>query len=120
MDDDNYEITTLRIDKVTDGQGLNLRRTFYAVFLQFQTFQSRHAEVEFTQDWKIDADRRDLTVNSLFLTLDGDIIDYHNGVEDVHDRKIRFVGKAADRIQEDYLRIMERVFVFLTKTDRAF
>lgn len=42
----NYEITTLRIDKVTDG---------------------RHAEVEFTKDWKLDAERRDLTINSMFL-----------------------------------------------------
>ena len=38
--------------------------------------KSRHAEVEFTQDWEIDAARRDLTVNSLFLTLDGDIIEF--------------------------------------------
>ncbi len=43
---ENYEITTLRVDKVTDG---------------------RHAEVEFTEDWQLDANRRDLTVNSIFL-----------------------------------------------------
>jgi tRNA nucleotidyltransferase (CCA-adding enzyme) len=42
----NYEITTLRIDVVTDG---------------------RHAEVQFTNDWRLDANRRDLTVNSIFL-----------------------------------------------------
>lgn len=42
----NYEITTLRIDVVTDG---------------------RHAEVKFTNDWKLDANRRDLTINSIFL-----------------------------------------------------
>ena len=44
---ENYEITTLRIDVITDG---------------------RHAEVEFTKDWKLDANRRDLTVNSIFLS----------------------------------------------------
>uniref|UniRef100_A0A1B6D7V7 Poly A polymerase head domain-containing protein n=1 Tax=Clastoptera arizonana TaxID=38151 RepID=A0A1B6D7V7_9HEMI len=43
---ENFEITTLRIDKVTDG---------------------RHAEVEFTTDWQVDAGRRDLTINSMFL-----------------------------------------------------
>ena len=42
----NYEITTLRVDLITDG---------------------RHAEVMFTHDWKLDANRRDLTVNSIFL-----------------------------------------------------
>lgn len=45
-DKENFEVTTLRIDMVTDG---------------------RHAEVEFTTDWKLDANRRDLTVNSMFL-----------------------------------------------------
>lgn len=45
-DKENYEITTLRIDVLTDG---------------------RHAEVQFTHDWKLDANRRDLTINSIFL-----------------------------------------------------
>lgn len=44
--DENFEITTLRIDKITDG---------------------RHAVVEFTKDWYLDASRRDLTINSIFL-----------------------------------------------------
>jgi tRNA nucleotidyltransferase (CCA-adding enzyme) len=44
---ENYEITTLRIDVVTDG---------------------RHADVQFTEDWKLDSNRRDLTVNSIFLS----------------------------------------------------
>ncbi len=47
-DKENYEITTLRIDLVTDG---------------------RHAEVVFTNDWRLDANRRDLTVNSIFLSI---------------------------------------------------
>jgi tRNA nucleotidyltransferase (CCA-adding enzyme) len=42
----NFEVTTLRIDTVTDG---------------------RHAEVQFTNDWALDAERRDLTINSMFL-----------------------------------------------------
>ena len=40
LDKDAFEVTTLRVDKVTDG---------------------RHAEVEFTLDWELDAARRDLT-----------------------------------------------------------
>jgi len=43
---ENFEVTTLRIDVTTDG---------------------RHAEVQFTTDWQLDAARRDLTVNSMFL-----------------------------------------------------
>ena len=41
-------MTTLRIDVMTDG---------------------RHAKVEFTKDWELDASRRDLTINALFLSM---------------------------------------------------
>lgn len=89
-DKENFEVTTLRIDIRTDG---------------------RHAEVEFTKDWQLDASRRDLTINSMFLGFDGTVYDYFNGIEDVKNRKVRFVGRAEDRIQEDYLRIL-RYFRF--------
>ena len=92
LDDENFEITTLRIDKVTDG---------------------RRASVEFTTDWQLDAERRDLTFNSLFLGLDGTLYDYYNGAEDLKNKRVRFVGDAEKRIQEDYLRILRfRSFVF--------
>jgi len=89
-DKENFEITTLRIDVVCDG---------------------RRAEVQFTTDWKLDAFRRDLTVNSLFLDLEGTIYDYTGGVNDIKNRRISFVGDPAQRIQEDYLRIL-RYFRF--------
>ncbi|CAF1074851.1 unnamed protein product [Adineta ricciae] len=89
-DTENFEITTLRIDVTTDG---------------------RHAEVEYTQDWQLDANRRDLTMNALFLDLNGTIYDYFNGIEDLHNRCVRFVGDAEQRIREDYLRIL-RYFRF--------
>merc|ERR550519_2158345 len=89
-DKDNFEVTTLRIDKVTDG---------------------RRAEVEFTKDWEIDANRRDLTINSMFLGLDGVLYDYFRGHEDLKNRTVRFVGDPVQRIQEDYLRIL-RYFRF--------
>lgn len=84
-DKENFEVTTLRIDVVTDG---------------------RHAEVQFTTDWLLDALRRDLTINSMFLGLDGSVYDYFFGYEDLQNRRIRFVGDAVTRIQEDYLRIL--------------
>lgn len=86
----NFEITTLRIDVVTDG---------------------RRAQVEFTKDWMLDSNRRDLTVNSMFLGFDGTVYDYFNGLEDLKDKRIRFVGSPEQRIQEDYLRIL-RYFRF--------
>ncbi|XP_061165986.1 CCA tRNA nucleotidyltransferase 1, mitochondrial-like [Saccostrea echinata] len=89
-DKENFEVTTLRIDVVTDG---------------------RRAEVAFTTDWQIDANRRDLTINAMFLDFQWNLYDYFNGREDLANRRIRFVGDATERIQEDYLRIM-RYFRF--------
>lgn len=86
----NTEVTTLRIDKVTDG---------------------RHAEVEFTNDWELDAARRDFTVNAMFMSQQGEVRDYFNGVVDLSELRIRFVNNPEDRIREDYLRIL-RYFRF--------
>lgn len=84
-DTENFEITTLRIDILTDG---------------------RHAKVEFTKDWKLDANRRDLTINSMFLDLSGRVYDYFYGYDDLKKKRVVFVGDANVRICEDYLRIL--------------
>lgn len=81
----SFEITTLRIDEETDG---------------------RHAKVKFTQDWQLDANRRDLTINSMFLDFDGNVYDYFYGFDDLKQRRVAFVGNPSDRIKEDYLRIL--------------
>ncbi|KAH8393803.1 hypothetical protein KR215_000179, partial [Drosophila sulfurigaster] len=87
---ENFEVTTLRIDVRTDG---------------------RHADVMFTTDWQLDANRRDLTINSMFLGFDGTVYDYFYGYDDLQKRRIAFVGDADVRIKEDYLRIL-RYFRF--------
>lgn len=85
-----FEITTLRRDVETDG---------------------RHALVDYTDDWRDDAARRDFTINALSMTPDGAVFDYFTGIEDLHAGVVRFVGDAATRIAEDYLRIL-RFFRF--------
>jgi len=85
-----FELTSLRTDVETDG---------------------RHAVVAYTDDWLEDASRRDFTMNALYATIDGEIFDYHGGVEDLIAGRVRFVGDAATRIREDYLRIL-RLFRF--------
>jgi poly(A) polymerase len=84
------EITTLRRDVATDG---------------------RHAEVAFTDDWQIDAGRRDFTINALSAGRDGAVHDYFGGLDDLAARRVCFIGDAATRIAEDYLRIL-RFFRF--------
>src|SRR5882757_937630 len=85
-----FEVTTLREDVETYG---------------------RHAKVMFGRDWRRDAERRDFTMNALSAARDGTIHDYVGGVEDIAARHVRFIGDAATRIAEDYLRIL-RFFRF--------
>lgn len=85
-----FEITTLRKDVATDG---------------------RHAVVEFGGSFEDDALRRDFTVNAMYEDAEGRIYDYFGGQDDLKDGLLRFVGDPAQRIQEDYLRIL-RYFRF--------
>ena len=85
-----FEVTSLRQDIATDG---------------------RHAIVAYTDDWEEDSARRDFTMNALYAGADGEIFDYHGGVDDLLAGRVRFVGDAGQRIREDYLRIL-RLFRF--------
>jgi poly(A) polymerase len=90
VDGKSFEITTLRRDTACDG---------------------RHAQVEYTNDWREDAMRRDFTMNALYLAPDGELFDYTGGVEDAKNGIVRFIGDPSLRIKEDYLRIL-RLFRF--------
>jgi poly(A) polymerase len=85
-----FEVTTLREDVETFG---------------------RHAKVSFGRDWKRDAERRDFTINALSVSRERTIHDYVGGLADIDARRVRFIGDAATRIAEDYLRIL-RFFRF--------
>ena len=52
------ELTTLRTDLETDG---------------------RHAKVEYVDDWYLDSERRDFTINAIYLDINGNIFDPQNG-----------------------------------------
>lgn len=90
IDGKPFEVTTLRQDVETDG---------------------RHATVAFGRDWRIDAQRRDFTINALSVAADGTVHDYVGGSADIAVRRVRFIGEAKERIAEDYLRIL-RFFRF--------
>lgn len=85
-----YEVTTLRADIETDG---------------------RRAKVIYGRDWKLDAERRDFTINALYADADGTVVDLVGGVADIEARRLRFIGEPEARIREDYLRIL-RFFRF--------
>ena len=71
----------------------------------------RHAQVQFTKRWEEDSLRRDLTINAIYADIHGRIFDPLNGIDDLKNGKVKFIGNAPERIQEDYLRIL-RYFRF--------
>ena len=73
--------------------------------------------MEFTRNWGLDAERRDLTVNSMFLGFDGKVYDFFGGQKDLEARRVAFVGDPEKRIREDYLRIL-RYFRFYGRLAR--
>lgn len=79
----------------------------------------RRAEVSFNGSWEDDSIRRDFTFNALYLepiyenNINYNIYDYHKGLEDLKNSKIKFIGNYKLRIKEDYLRIMRFVRFFL-------
>jgi poly(A) polymerase len=85
-----FEVTTLREDVETFG---------------------RKARVAFGRDWRIDAGRRDFTINALTASADGTVFDYVGGLADIAAHRVRFIGEPRQRIAEDYLRIL-RFFRF--------
>jgi len=80
------EITTLRRDVSTDG---------------------RRATIAFAGDWHDDAARRDFTINALYAHPETrEISDFFGGLQDLSDRRVRFIGDPCERIREDHLRIL--------------
>ena len=92
INDIKFEITSLRKDIDTDG---------------------RHAKVEFSENWKEDASRRDFTINSIYADIDGSLFDPFDGRKDLENGKVLFIGNAETRIKEDYLRILRYIRFFL-------
>jgi len=92
-----FEVTSLRRDVLSDG---------------------RHAVVALTDDWAVDASRRDFTINAMSANRDGEVFDYFGGRQDLAAGRVRFVGMAQARIAEDFLRIF-RFFRFFARYGRG-
>jgi len=90
INDENYEVTTYRIDGAyTDG---------------------RHPEeVIFTSNLKEDLKRRDFTINAMAYNDKVGLIDYYGGIEDILSKKIKCVGNPLERFSEDYLRMLRAI-----------
>jgi poly(A) polymerase len=89
VSDFKFEIARFRLDNNCDG---------------------RHPETVQFCSMEEDARRRDFTINAIFYDPVKDKYhDFVNGVEDLRNKRLRFVGCAENRIKEDYLRILRYV-----------
>ena len=81
----NIEVTSLRIDFNQSG---------------------RKTKIKFTSSWYEDSLRRDFTINAIYIDSLGKVYDYHNGIKDLKEQRIQFIGEPLVKIQQDYLRIL--------------
>lgn len=95
IDNEPFEVTTYRKDcEYLDGR--------------------RPSVVEFSDTIEEDLSRRDLTINAIAMDINGNIIDPFNGVNDIKNGILRFVGNSKDRLYEDKLRAL-RIIRFACK-----
>ena len=91
----NFQITSFRKDIRTFG---------------------RAADIEFVENIEEDAKRRDFTINAIYCSYSGQIIDPLGNLVDLNKIKLDFIGDPEFRIKEDYLRIL-RFFRFVAVLD---
>lgn len=76
----------------------------------------KDTDIEIISNFKDDAARRDFTINAMgYDPITDKIYDYFGGVEDIKNKKIRFVGNADQRIKEDALRMIRAIRFSFTK-----
>ncbi len=88
-DEHEYEVATFRVEEEYDGRW--------------------PGKVELVRDLEEDLRRRDLTINGLAATADGEVIDLVGGIEDLNAKRIRAIGDPRVRFAEDYLRMLRTV-----------
>ena len=85
LNGETYEMTALRTDEYMPG--------------------SRYPTVKFGVDWETDAARRDFTFNAVYVDEHEDVFDPFNGVDDLKNGIVRFIGDPEKRMAEDPLRL---------------
>ncbi|MFC0271629.1 CCA tRNA nucleotidyltransferase [Metabacillus herbersteinensis] len=86
----SYEVTTFRTESA------------------YEDFR-RPSQVTFISSLKEDLRRRDFTINSMAMDIDGNLYDYFDGQQHLNDRMIQTVGKASERFSEDALRMLRAI-----------
>ena len=84
-----YDITTFREEKKYEGR--------------------KPIEFNYIDDLKKDILRRDFTINSLYMDIDGNIIDLYDGISDIEHKIIKGIGNINDKMIQDPLRMLRAI-----------
>jgi tRNA nucleotidyltransferase/poly(A) polymerase len=110
-----------QINKLFEDQEIkNVGAHFGVVMVdgtEVATFRSDHAytdgrhpeKVTYETDPKKDAERRDFTMNAMFMDAEGKLLDFFGGRDDILQRTVRCVGNPLVRFQEDKLRMLRAI-----------
>lgn len=82
--------------------------------IEVTTFRSENSyidhrcpsSVQYSKSIQEDCKRRDFTINALCTRGDDEILDFFNGIDDLHNEIIRCIGNPVERFDEDALRIL--------------
>ena len=104
LPDANYSFEKFGTVRVKDGE----------VKVDITTFREegkyldyRHpSSIKFVKTIKEDYVRRDFTINAIYIDEKFNVIDPCDGIDDLENRIIRFIGNPVKRIKEDPLRIL--------------
>ena len=109
LDNNRYEITTLRQDKYDEKRKFKTIKKLASKEKKF--YISRFPTVKFITDINTDAKRRDFTMNAIYVDANGNITDPFNGIEDIKNGIVKFIGNPLCSVEQDPLRIL-RYFRF--------
>lgn len=76
---------------------------------EYDYYKRKPKNIIYISDLKRDLQRRDFTINTICMDLNGKILDFFHGVDDLNKRIIRVVGNPMDKMQEDPLRILRAI-----------
>lgn len=73
--------------------------------------ETNKPQVSLSSSVEEDSSRRDFTMNALYMGLEGDVLDFHGGLEDINTKLIRAIGNPLERFQEDSSRILRMFYL---------
>lgn len=116
------ELLEIFSDAIPNEEYGSVRLVYKKVTFEITTFRKetkyvdhrKPLEIEYIDDLRQDLLRRDITINTLCMNSNKEIIDVLDVMQDLKEKRIKVVGDANKKLEEDALRIL-RCIRFATK-----